>query len=78
MLLWHIGIIGYDHIHEEVLQLLGEGKFKDIEKLITRKIKIDDIVEDGLKRLIREKDRQGWFLLPGFLTHGSSLTLVLQ
>ncbi|KAF5350470.1 hypothetical protein D9756_008627 [Leucocoprinus leucothites] len=52
------GIIGYDHIHEEVLQLLGEGKFKNIEKLITRKIKLDDVVEDGLKRLISEKDKQ--------------------
>ncbi|KAJ3566980.1 hypothetical protein NP233_g6658 [Leucocoprinus birnbaumii] len=52
------GIIGYDHIHEEVLQLLGEGKFKNIEKLITRKIKLDDVVEDGFKRLISEKDKQ--------------------
>lgn len=54
-----VGIVGYDHIHEEVLKLLGEGKFPNIEKLITRKIKLDDVVEDGLKRLISEKDRQG-------------------
>ncbi|KXN81207.1 (R,R)-butanediol dehydrogenase [Leucoagaricus sp. SymC.cos] len=52
------GIVGYDHIHEEVIKLLAEGKFPNIEKLITRKIKLDDVVEDGLKRLIREKDQQ--------------------
>jgi len=54
-----IGIIGYDHIHEEVLQLLEEGKFANIEGLITKKIKIDNVVEEGLKCLINEKDQQG-------------------
>jgi len=59
MLTAMIGTIGYDHIHEEVLQLLEEGKFGNIEGLITKKIKIDNVVEEGLKCLINEKDKQG-------------------
>jgi len=54
-----IGTVGSNHIHEEVLQLLEEGKFGNIEGLITKKIKIDNVVEEGLKCLINEKDKQG-------------------
>jgi len=58
-----IGAVGYDHIHEEVLQLLEEGKFGNIEGLITKKIKLDSVVEEGFECLINEKDKQGQKLL---------------
>ena len=54
-----IGTVGSNYIHEEVLQLLEEGKFGNIEGLITKKIKIDNVVEEGLKCLINERDKQG-------------------
>jgi hypothetical protein len=54
-----VGSAAYNHVHTEVLQLFGQGKLKNIEKLVTRKSKTDNVVEDGLKRLIRDKDKQG-------------------
>lgn len=53
-----LGIIGYDRVHGEVVQALAEGKFQGLEKLITRKISLQDVVEKGIKALMAEKDTQ--------------------
>lgn len=52
------GIIGYDRVHQEVVDALREGKFEGLEKLITRKISLDEVVEKGIKALMAEKDTQ--------------------
>lgn len=52
------GIIGYDRVHGEVIEALGAGKFPGLEKLITRKIGLNEVVEKGIKALITEKDTQ--------------------
>lgn len=49
------GTIGYRHIFPAVLDLMSQGYFsKDI--LVTKKIKLDDIVEEGFETLIKEKN----------------------
>ncbi|KIP10750.1 hypothetical protein PHLGIDRAFT_125272 [Phlebiopsis gigantea 11061_1 CR5-6] len=52
------GTIGYDRDHGEVMQALAEGKFQGLEKLVTKKIDLKDLVEGGIKCLISEKDTQ--------------------
>lgn len=42
-----------------MLQAVAEGKFNDIDKLITRRIPLEDFVEKGIKALINEKDEHG-------------------
>ncbi|KAJ3554046.1 hypothetical protein NM688_g3309 [Phlebia brevispora] len=52
------GILGYDRVHAELLEAIAAGKFQGLEKLITRKIALDDVVEKGIKALLKEKDTQ--------------------
>ena len=42
-----------------MLQAVAEGKFNNIDKLITRRIPLEDFVEKGIKALINEKDEHG-------------------
>jgi hypothetical protein len=42
-----------------MLEAVAAGKFKGIEKLITRKIPIEDLVEKGILALLHEKDKHG-------------------
>jgi hypothetical protein len=42
-----------------MLEAVAAGKFKGIEKLITRKIAIEDLVEKGIMALLHEKDKHG-------------------
>ncbi|KII91678.1 hypothetical protein PLICRDRAFT_38498 [Plicaturopsis crispa FD-325 SS-3] len=52
------GIIGYDRVHEDVIHAIASGQLSNLEDLITSKIAIEDVVEEGFKKLIREKDTQ--------------------
>lgn len=52
------GIIGYDRVHGEVVEALGQGKFTGLEKFITRKIGLNDVVDKGIVALDNEKDTQ--------------------
>ena len=54
-----IGTAAYNGIHPEMLEAVAAGKFKGIEKLITRKIAIEDLVEKGIMALLHEKDKHG-------------------
>lgn len=54
-----IGTAAYNGIHPEMLEAVAAGKFKGIEKLITRKIPIEDLVEKGIMALLHEKDKHG-------------------
>ncbi|KAF7762447.1 hypothetical protein Agabi119p4_9040 [Agaricus bisporus var. burnettii] len=51
------GIVGYDRVHEEVLSLIASGKIKGLDELITKRISLDDVVEEGFKKLLSEKDK---------------------
>lgn len=44
------GIAGYRHIFPEVIQLINSRKI-DVERIITKTIKLDDIVKDGFEAL---------------------------
>ena len=44
------GIVGYRHIFPEVIKLI-DTKQMDVERIITKKIKLDDIVKDGFEVL---------------------------
>lgn len=48
------GIIAYRHIFPKVMELMEQGYFS-AEKLVTKKIKLDDIVEEGFVELTRDK-----------------------
>ena len=50
-------MIGYDRVHSEMLEAVGAGKFVGLEKLITRKIGLEDVVEKGIKALMEDKEQ---------------------
>ena len=50
------GVIAYRDVFPKVLELMGKGYFsKDI--LVTKRIKLDDIVEEGFEALVKEKSQ---------------------
>jgi (R,R)-butanediol dehydrogenase / meso-butanediol dehydrogenase / diacetyl reductase len=50
------GIIGYRDVFPSVLNLMRKGYFS-ADKLVTKKIKLDEVVEDGFQSLISEKNQ---------------------
>ncbi|SDC30548.1 (R,R)-butanediol dehydrogenase / meso-butanediol dehydrogenase / diacetyl reductase [Terribacillus halophilus] len=50
------GIIGYRDVFPQVLSLMENGYFP-AEKLVTKKIKLDEVVEEGFESLIKEKNQ---------------------
>ncbi|KAH9910436.1 alcohol dehydrogenase GroES domain protein, partial [Amylocystis lapponica] len=50
--------MGCDKVHEELLRAVGEGRLTGLEELITKKIALEDVLEEGIKSLIAEKDTQ--------------------
>jgi len=50
------GIIAYRHIFPKVLELMEQGYFS-AEKLVTKKIKLENIVEDGFIELTQDKSQ---------------------
>ncbi|MFB1097585.1 MULTISPECIES: 2,3-butanediol dehydrogenase [Bacillaceae] len=50
------GIIGYRDVFPQVLSLMEKGYFS-AEKLVTKKIKLDEVVEEGFETLIKEKNQ---------------------
>ncbi|MCM3782151.1 2,3-butanediol dehydrogenase [Neobacillus mesonae] len=49
-------ILAYRHIFPEVISLIAEGKM-DVKKVITKKITLDRIIEDGLELLLKDKSQ---------------------
>ena len=50
------GVIAYRDVFPQVLELMGKGYFsKDI--LVTKRIKLEDIVEEGFNALVKEKSQ---------------------
>ncbi|KAF4576249.1 hypothetical protein EYR36_004226 [Pleurotus pulmonarius] len=52
------GSICYDRVHGEVLEALKDGRISDIDSLITSRIALEKVVEQGIKALIQDKDKQ--------------------
>ncbi|WP_243292962.1 2,3-butanediol dehydrogenase [Bacillus sp. FJAT-47783] len=50
------GIIAYRDIFPAVMELMKQGYFP-AEKLVTKRIQLDDLVEEGFETLIKEKDQ---------------------
>ena len=48
-----IGTAAYNGIHLEMLDAVAAGKFKGMEKLITRKMAIEDLVEKVIMAMVR-------------------------
>ncbi|WP_217587962.1 2,3-butanediol dehydrogenase [Lentibacillus saliphilus] len=48
--------LGYRNIYPDVISLIASGAL-DVKKVITKKITLDEIVEDGLKLLDRDKSQ---------------------
>ncbi|KAI0634574.1 L-threonine 3-dehydrogenase [Trametes polyzona] len=49
--------LAYSGEHPEVIQAVAEGKFKDLESLVTRRVALEDFVDKGLGALLHEKDK---------------------
>ena len=47
------GTIGYRHVFPEVIKLIDSKKM-DVERVITKKIKLNDIVKDGFEALLSD------------------------
>lgn len=43
---------------EEVLEAISSGRMVNLEKMITKRIGLDEVVEGGFKTLVEEKDKQ--------------------
>ncbi|KAL0946165.1 hypothetical protein HGRIS_012428 [Hohenbuehelia grisea] len=52
------GALCYDRIHPELIEAMAAGKIPDVEDLITRKIPIEEVVQNGFEKLLHEKDKQ--------------------
>ncbi|TKA77633.1 hypothetical protein B0A49_04197 [Cryomyces minteri] len=53
----YCAVLGYQRVDfEAVIQALGSGALKPAN-MITRKIKLEDLVEEGIKTLINQKDK---------------------
>ncbi|MFC3746594.1 2,3-butanediol dehydrogenase [Paenibacillus sp. GCM10012306] len=50
------GIIGYRDVFPAVISLMGQGYFP-AEKLVTKRISLGDIVEEGFETLLKEKNQ---------------------
>ncbi|KLV25742.1 butanediol dehydrogenase [Niallia circulans] len=50
------GIIGYRDVFPSVLNLMRKGYFS-ADKLVTKKIKLDEVIEEGFQSLISEKNQ---------------------
>lgn len=50
------GIIAYRHVFSKVLELMEKGYFP-AEKLVTKRIKLDDIVKGGFEELTQDKSQ---------------------
>lgn len=48
--------LAYANEFPEVIKLISEGRL-DVKKVVTKKIKLDNLVEDGLELLIRDKSQ---------------------
>ncbi|KAI0366539.1 L-threonine 3-dehydrogenase [Pilatotrama ljubarskyi] len=51
--------ITYSGEHAEVIQAIADGKFDNLESLITRRVALEDFLEKGLGALMNEKDQHG-------------------
>ncbi|MNN19310.1 Sorbitol dehydrogenase [compost metagenome] len=50
------GIIGYRDVFPSVISLMGQGYFP-ADKLVTKKIKLADVVDNGFEALLKEKNQ---------------------
>ncbi|AIQ65283.1 butanediol dehydrogenase [Paenibacillus stellifer] len=50
------GIIGYRHVFPAVLSLMEQGYFP-ADKLVTKKIKLDEVIEQGFEALLKERNQ---------------------
>ena len=72
-LISHPDSIIYSNEHPELLQAMAEGRFHNLESLITRRVGLEDFLEKGIKALLNEKDEHGE-LGSSFRLHGHLLT----
>ncbi|KAK4965201.1 hypothetical protein LTR66_012183, partial [Elasticomyces elasticus] len=53
----YLAVLGYQRRDfEAVIEALSAGKLKP-ERMITRKIRMEDLVEEGVWALVKEKDK---------------------
>lgn len=43
---------------QEVLAAISSGRMTNVEQMITKKIGLDEVVEQGFRALVKDKDKQ--------------------
>ena len=56
------GSNAYVGVHPELIEAVAAGKLTGVEELITRKIDLEDVVDQGILALVNEKDKHGEIL----------------
>lgn len=51
--------------YEEVINAISDGRLDMCKKMITKRIEMDEILEEGFKTLINDKDNQVKILVKG-------------
>ncbi|KAI0819877.1 NAD-P-binding protein [Trametes gibbosa] len=51
--------LAYSGDHVELIQAISDGKFSNLEDLITRRVSLEEYKEKGLSALLHEKDQHG-------------------
>ncbi|KAI0649781.1 L-threonine 3-dehydrogenase [Trametes meyenii] len=49
--------LGYGGTHPEVIEAVAQGKFDNLDALVTLRVPLDEVVEKGLRALTHEKDQ---------------------
>ena len=50
------GIIGYRDVFPAVISLMAQGYFP-ADKLVTKRITLDDVIEEGFEGLLKERNQ---------------------
>lgn len=50
------GIIGYRDVFPAVISLMAQGYFP-ADKLVTKRITLDEVIEEGFEGLLKERDQ---------------------
>ncbi|GJJ15462.1 hypothetical protein Clacol_009740 [Clathrus columnatus] len=48
----------YVGVHPEVIEAVADGRLSGVDQLITSRISLEDVVKDGIEKLITDKDNQ--------------------
>jgi hypothetical protein len=49
--------MAYNRVHADLLKAVSEGRLPGLEKFITKRIKLEDVVQEGINALMHDKEQ---------------------